>query len=106
MSFQVWKKRTLMLALILWLHTLQLSNLPLNPDHNLPTHHLAHVCNLVIKGVALPAPRDEISEVTMSSIGIFSFDVPELFNFFFSESFYRKIIYFDNLLLSFVILWA
>lgn len=71
-----------MFALILWLHILQLSNLPLNPDHDLPTHHLARVCNLVIMGTALPAPRDEISEVTMSSIGIFSFDVPELFNFF------------------------
>lgn len=70
-----------MFALILCLCALQLSNMPLSLEGDLPTHHLASVCNLVITDAASPAPKQEISEITVNSVGIFPVDFPVSFNF-------------------------
>lgn len=84
------RKRTSIFALSLWLHALQLSNMPPNQEGDLPTHHLACVCNIVIMGAASPALTHEVSEIIMSSIGVFPVDFPRSFNFSYMSVFTEK----------------
>ena len=59
-------------------------------------------------GCCFTPPKQEISEITMTStdIHVFPVDLPGSFIFFLCKCFYRRIIYFEHLMLSFIILWA
>lgn len=102
---QVWKERTSLFALILWLWAPQLSNMPLSLEDGLPTYLSARVRSLVILGAASQALRHEVSEIIMSSISWFfylswfSSIIPSLFKW----KLLQKIFCFDHLM-SFIIL--
>lgn len=80
--------------------------MPLSLEDDLPTLLLERGCNLVIRGGASPGQRHEVSKIIMSSIDIHPVTFSESFTYFLNKSFYRKVFYFDPLILSFIILWV
>lgn len=92
--------RNPMFTFLCWLHTLQLSNMPLKLC-DLPIHQQACICNFVIMGSDLPALKQDVSEMIMNSTGIFPVDFPVSFGIsYLSISTGKKNPCFDYFLLS------